>query len=100
MSIIFRVRGKLLFNHKQMARYSFFVITLVATSFAFPMQTLHFNAEELPVLNPPISWDVKLSPETKLIVPVKDFLSPLMMNWYPPSYKNKYISFTKMAVTG
>lgn len=78
--------------------HKFYVITLVAT--AFPMQTLHFNAEELPILKPPISWDAKLSSETNLIVPVKDFLSPLMMNWYPPSYKNKYISFTEMAVTG
>ena len=42
------------------------------------------------MLKPTISWDAKLSPETKLMVPFKDFLSPFMVNWYPPSLRNKY----------
>ena len=70
----------------------FHYITFEATSFASPMQTLHFSAEQLPILKPPISWDAKLSPETKLMVPLKDFLSPFMVNWYPPSLGNKYKS--------
>ena len=63
--------------------------TFAATSFASPMQTLHFSAEQFPILKPTISWDAKLSPETKLMVPFKDFFSPFMINWYPPSLGNK-----------
>lgn len=62
------------------------VVTLVATSCAFPLQTLHFSAEELPILNPPISWEPRLSPETNMMVPVKDFFTPLTVNACPPSY--------------
>ena len=65
------------------------LLTFAATSFASPMQTLHFSAEQFPILKPTISWDAKLSPETKLMVPFKDFLSPFMVNWYPPSLGNK-----------
>ena len=76
----------------------FHYITFEATSFASPMQTLHFSAEQLPILKPPISWDAKLSPETKLMVPLKDFLSPFVVNWYPPSSGNKYRSTKKKDV--
>ena len=59
--------------------------TFVWISTPEPMQCLHLSLAPAPSLNPPISCEPRLSPETNATVPLSECLSPFKINWCPAS---------------